>query len=103
MEQFIDRYIPIRIQSQISETLGAVLTRQLLTKLEHYEQAKYKELNEAVLNDAQASLDQGMKDMVNELVDYTQKFTMLSKKKSQQGPIHAESGRRKLAGASRLS
>ena len=69
VEQFIDRYIPIRIQSQISETLGAVLTRQLLTKLEHYEQAKYK-------------------------------FTMLSKKKSQQGP---DTGRRKMAGALKSS
>ena len=60
-----------------------MLTRQFLTKLEHYEQEKFKELNESVLDDAVASLDAGMKAMVNDLVGYTQKFTMLSQKKSQ--------------------
>lgn len=60
-----------------------MLTRQFLTKLEHYEQEKFKELNESVLDDAVASLDEGMKAMVNDLVGYTQKFTMLSQKKSQ--------------------
>ena len=37
LEQFIDRYIPIRVQSQISETLGAVLSRQYLNRLDVYE------------------------------------------------------------------
>jgi hypothetical protein len=27
VENFVEKYIPIRIQSQISETLGCVLTR----------------------------------------------------------------------------
>ena len=42
LERFIDLFVPIRIQSQLSETLGAVLTRPFLNKLEAFEQEKYK-------------------------------------------------------------
>ena len=45
MERFIDKYIPIRIQSQISETLGAVLDRKYLNKLENFEKCQYNKLN----------------------------------------------------------
>ena len=34
MEHFIDKYIPIRIQQQIGETLNTVGTRTILQKLE---------------------------------------------------------------------
>lgn len=57
IEMFIDKYIPIRIQSQISETLQCILTRQLLNKLEFYEHDKFRQLNEDILNDDVRSLD----------------------------------------------
>ena len=51
MEHFIDKYIPIRIQQQIGETLNTVGTRTILQKLENFEMEKYKNLNEVVLDD----------------------------------------------------
>ena len=64
MERFIDLFVPIRIQSQLSETLGAVLTRPFLNKLEAFEQEKYKQLNEEVLKvDKHHSLDESIKNL----------------------------------------
>ena len=48
-ERFIDKYIPIKIQTQISETLQSVLGKSYLDKLEQYEFEKYQELNNNVL------------------------------------------------------
>ena len=45
LEKFVDSYIPIRIQSQISETLQACLTRGFMDRLENYEVNKFKDLN----------------------------------------------------------
>ena len=47
----MEKYIPIRIQSQISETLGAVLQRSQLNKLENFEMEKFQKLNNAILDD----------------------------------------------------
>ena len=41
VENFVEKYIPIRIQSQISETLSAVLTRSQINKLENFEMEKF--------------------------------------------------------------
>ncbi len=51
VENFVEKYIPIRIQSQISETLGQVLPRSQLNKLENYEMEKFNELNLKILED----------------------------------------------------
>ena len=51
MEHFIDKYIPIRVQQLIGETLTAVATQGQLTKLQNFEMEKYKKLNEDVLDD----------------------------------------------------
>ena len=50
LERFVEFYIPISIQSQLSETLSVILSRQKLNKLEAFEQEKFKQLNENVLN-----------------------------------------------------
>ena len=84
IERFIEKYIPITIQSQISETLGAVLTRPFLNKLEHFEQEKFKTLNEDVLSDNAIGLNNEMKALLEDLVNFTQKFTLFSQKKSSQ-------------------
>lgn len=41
VENFVEKYIPIRIQSQISETLGAILNRAQMNKLENFEMEKF--------------------------------------------------------------
>lgn len=51
MEHFIDKYVPIRIQQQLGETLQTILGRTMLQKLETFEMSKYKSLNEDVLDD----------------------------------------------------
>mmetsp|Transcript_681 Transcript_681/g.734 ORF Transcript_681/g.734 Transcript_681/m.734 type:complete len:119 (+) Transcript_681:960-1316(+) len=51
VENFIEKYVPIRIQSQISETLSSFLTRSQLSKLENFEMEKYQILNRAILDD----------------------------------------------------
>ena len=51
VENFVEKYIPLRIQSQISETLGAVLQSSLLNKLENYEMEKFAQLNQIILQD----------------------------------------------------
>lgn len=49
IERFIDKFIPIQIQSQLSETLRAILNRKFLDKLDGYEHYKYIDLNEDLL------------------------------------------------------
>lgn len=51
IEHFIDKYVPIRIQQQIGETIEAVGSRSIIQKLETFEMVKYRNLNEEVLDD----------------------------------------------------
>ncbi len=51
LEMFIDKYVNIRIQTMISDTLNAVSNRRMLNKLETYEVKKFKDLNFVVLDD----------------------------------------------------
>ena len=48
---FIDKYVNIRIQTMISDTLNAVSNRRMLNKLETYEVKKFKDLNFVVLDE----------------------------------------------------
>lgn len=69
VENFVEKYIPIRIQSQISETLGQVLPRSQLNKLENYEMEKFNELNMKILeDDGSANLAAIMKEVLKEVV-----------------------------------
>lgn len=49
IERFVEKFIPIQIQSQLSETLRAVLNRKFLDKLDGFEHFKYLDLNESLL------------------------------------------------------
>lgn len=69
VENFVEKYIPIRIQSQISETLGQVLPRAQLNKLENYEMEKFNELNMKILeDDGSANLASIMREILKEVV-----------------------------------
>ena len=51
IENFIEKYLPIRIQTQISDTVKAITDKKLKKHLEEYEAAKYEELHSAILRD----------------------------------------------------
>lgn len=52
VEHFIDKYIPIRIQQLINDTLyGINLSRSQQQRLQNYEMEKFKKLNEDLLDD----------------------------------------------------
>ena len=42
LERFVEFYVPLTIQSQISETLSVILSRNKLNKLKAFEIEKYK-------------------------------------------------------------
>ena len=45
VENFVEKYIPVRIQSQISETLRSFLHDQMLALVDDFEENKFKELH----------------------------------------------------------
>jgi hypothetical protein len=49
----MDRYIPIRIQQQIADSIKAISGRTQLLKYENFEMEKYKVMNQEVLSDEQ--------------------------------------------------
>lgn len=51
VENFVEKYIPIRIQSQISEALQLVLPFKEAQTLHAYEKDKFKELHQIILDD----------------------------------------------------
>ena len=82
MEHFIDKYIPIRVQQLIGETLTAVATQGQLTKLQNFEMEKYKKLNEDVLDDeTHPELIDLMRKLAADLQDIMNKFRMIAKAK----------------------
>ncbi len=69
VENFVEKYIPIRIQSQISETLACVLTRSQLNKLENFEMEKFQVLNSVILeDDGGADLKVLMREILKEVI-----------------------------------
>lgn len=65
----MEKYIPIRIQSQISETLNGVLPRSQLNKLDNYEMEKFNELNLKILeDDGSANLAAIMREIMKEVM-----------------------------------
>jgi len=82
MEHFIDKYIPIRIQQQLGETLQAVLGRTQLQKLENFEMTKYKRLNEDVLDDeSHPELIDLCKKLYADLTGVVEQFKRLAKQR----------------------
>ena len=57
MEHFINKYIPIRIQQLIGQTINAIGSQSQLTRMQNYEMEKYKKLNEDVLDNIVSSSD----------------------------------------------
>ena len=83
LEQYVDVFLPVKVHSILSETLGACLSRRELAKLEMFEEEKYKSLNDMLLKKKPLTINENMKKISRDLVDFTQKFTMYSKKTSQ--------------------
>jgi hypothetical protein len=51
VENFVEKYIPIRIQSTISETLTYILPYSQRTKLIEFDKKKFQELHQIILED----------------------------------------------------
>ena len=54
VENFVEKYVPIRIQSQISKTIHSVIKEflpQCVERLEDYEQEVFGEMHQIVLED----------------------------------------------------
>eukprot|EP00347_Sterkiella_histriomuscorum_P014931 403358959 len=64
IENFIEKYVPIRVQSQISEILNEVMSGKQLELLEEVEKKKFDELHQVLLLDSGvANLLQQIKSM----------------------------------------
>lgn len=50
-ENYLDKYLPFRIQNFISEALEEVLPQQQLSKLIEFEKIKYKHMHDAIIQD----------------------------------------------------
>ena len=51
VENFVEKYIPIRIQSTISETLTYILPYKNRAKLVEFDKKKFQELHQIILED----------------------------------------------------
>ena len=51
LENFMEKYVPMRIQSQISETLNSCLDRKGMKFLALYEKQKFEDLHNMILED----------------------------------------------------
>lgn len=51
VENFVEKYIPVRIQSQISETLQQVLPYKETQTLAAYEKLRFSEMHQIILDD----------------------------------------------------
>ena len=57
LENFIEKYIPLRMQNQISETLDFILQQKDKNKLREFEEKKFLQLREVIIE------DKGMPDL----------------------------------------
>lgn len=76
VENFLEKYLPLKVQNQISSTLTVVLPGKDRGRLREYEDHKFLELRENLL------LDKGLPDLekevdkiVNNAKDISQQFT----------------------------
>lgn len=61
VENFIEKYIPVRIQSQISESLHKVLPERECKQLQKYERIRFRDLHATILD------DDGIPDLISQL------------------------------------
>ena len=73
VERFIDKYVPLRVQSMISETLNSTLNSHQLNRLEQFELEKFAELNEDVLSESQTNMPEEMKKLLEKLIEIDKK------------------------------
>jgi len=82
MEHFIDKYIPIRVQHLIGETVSSIASQSQLTRLQNFEMEKYKKLNEDVLDDeSHPELIDLMRKIGTDLTETVSKFKAIAKAK----------------------
>lgn len=51
LDRFVDRYMPVRIQTQICDTLHKVLSASSKNRLQKYEIVTFRKLNNEILAD----------------------------------------------------
>lgn len=51
IENFMEKYMPIKVQTQISDTLKAIVDKKLRKNLENFETQKFEELHTLILSD----------------------------------------------------
>ena len=82
MEHFIDKYIPIRTQQQIGDTLKSVLSQSMLQRLQNFEMEKMNKLNEDLLDDeTNPELIDLMRKVASDLMDLLHQFKAIAKAK----------------------
>lgn len=74
IERFVEKFIPIQIQSQLSETLRAVLNRKFLDKLDGFEHFKYLDLNENLLTLNLTDMTSEMKKLYDYILEENKKI-----------------------------
>lgn len=81
IENYVEKYIPIFIQAQISDTLHNCLPSKSQKKLSMYEDRRFKELNADVLNDEGESQfekrKQGVYDLLEQVFKRTSKMSLV--------------------------
>ncbi|CAI2385161.1 unnamed protein product [Moneuplotes crassus] len=68
VENFMEKYIPITIQTQISDTLKSIIDKKMKRSLEHYETRKFNDLHKMILD------DNGDPEIKNKIMEMAQKF-----------------------------
>lgn len=77
IENFIEKYLPVRVLSQVSEVFNSVLTHQDgrdsadLRRLANYEKLKYSQYNQVILN------DNGIPDIMRVIAETRNKMNSL--------------------------
>ena len=83
MEHFIDKYIPIRVQQLISETIAAIASHSQAQRMQNFEMEKFKRLNEDLLKDeTKPELIDLMTKIGEDLEETVQRFKKIAKAKT---------------------
>jgi len=51
LENFLEKYLPLKIQNQISQTLNGVLPAKNKNRIKEYEDSKFMSLRDALITD----------------------------------------------------
>jgi hypothetical protein len=76
VENFLEKYLPLKVQNQISSTLTVVLPGKDRGRLREYEDHKFLELREnLILDKGLPDLEKEVDKIVNNAKDISQQFT----------------------------